>query len=392
MTTEARSNIGLVLVSSALVLAALPLFMVGGLAVQMRADLGLSPASLGAALTTGFVVGAVSAPFGGRIADRLGARSALLLGASLSGMALFGLGVFTNSWVRLVAFLAVAGLAVAITDPGLAILVNTTIERERHGLAFGLKEASIPAATLAAGVAVPAIALTVGWRWAFATGVVPLAVVMTLLFRVSATNETRATGPRTAAPQLPTSAPRGAIFLTAVAAALGTAAASGVGVFLTESAVAMGIGPGAAGLLLATGSVAGIITRISSGLLADRSGRGDHFQIIAAMLAVGGLAMALGGTGHNVLLVIGTIGAFAGAWGWTGLYFLSLVKASPTNPGAVSGIGVAGLGAGNAAGPILFGLAAQTLSFRAAWIGAGMVAGLGALLMVWARKKMIAPV
>ena len=73
MTEEARSNVGLVLVSSALVLAALPLFMVGGLAVQMRADLGLSPASLGAALTTGFVVGAASAPFGGRIADRLGA-------------------------------------------------------------------------------------------------------------------------------------------------------------------------------------------------------------------------------------------------------------------------------------------------------------------------------
>lgn len=392
MTEEARSNVGLVLVSSALVLAALPLFMVGGLAVQIRADLGLSPASLGAALTTGFVVGAVSAPFGGRIADRLGARSALLLGASLSGLALFGLGVFTDSWGGLAAFLAVAGLAVAITDPGLAILVNTTIERERHGVAFGLKEASIPAATLAAGVAVPAIALTIGWRWAFATGVVPLALVMTLLFRVTTTSDARATAARAAAPQPLARAPRGAIFLTAVAAALGTAAASGVGVFLTESAVAMGIGPGAAGLLLAAGSVAGIITRISSGLLADRSGRGDHFQMIAAMLAVGGSAMALGGTGHNVLLVIGTIGAFAGAWGWTGLYFLSLVKASPTNPGAVAGIGVAGLGSGNAAGPILFGLAAQTLSFRAAWIGAGMLAGLGALLMVWARKKLAAPV
>ena len=386
-TQDTKPLLSLIVVSSGLVLAALPLFMVGGLAVQIRADLGFNEAALGAAVTTGFVVGAVSAPFGGRIADRIGPRNALYLGGSLSGLSLFGLGMFTDSWGRLVVFMAIAGLAVALTDPGLAILVNSTIARERHGLAFGLKEASIPAATLAAGIAVPAIALTVGWRWAFTVGVVPLVVLVLLLSRATSGPSAAGRSPDDLAAEDRSQTPKPAIILTAVAGALGPAAASGVGVFLTESAVAMGIGPGAAGILLAVGSVAGMITRIATGVAADRTGR-EQFRLIALLLAVGGVTMALGGTGNNALLVIGTIGAFTGGWGWTSIYFLSLVRADPSNPGAVSGIGTAGLGVGNAVGPLLFGLTAQSLSFRAAWLGAGVLAGMAAMLMGAARSRM----
>ena len=365
--------------------------MVGGLAVQIRGELGFSESALGAAVTTGFVVGAVSAPFGGRIADRTGPKTALYLGSALSAAALIGLGGFTDSWGLLVVFLAVAGLAVAITDPGLAILVNSSVSRDKHGLAFGLKEASIPAATLAAGAAVPVIALTVGWRWAFAMGALPLLVVLLLLSRIEPVEDPGfETSPETTLAGQTPKPPGGAILLTAVAAALGTAAASGVGVFLTESAVAMGVAPAAAGILLAVGSFAGIITRISTGVSADRTG-GAQFRLIAAMLALGGVAIALGGTGNDALLVVGTIGAFTGGWGWTGLYFLSLVKASPSNPGAVSGIGTAGLGVGNAIGPLLFGVTAESMSFRAAWLGAGVVAVLAAGVMLVARTRMVIP-
>lgn len=387
---DTRFRLSLIVVSSGLVLAALPLFMVGGLAVQIRADLGFNEAALGAAVTTGFVVGAVSAPFGGRIADRVGPRAALYMGSSLSALSLLGLGMFTDSWGRLAVFMALAGLAIALTDPGLAILVNSTIAKERHGLAFGLKEASIPAATLAAGAAVPAIALTVGWRWAFAVGIVPLAVMVVLLSRATSGLRAPKRPPDAPTTEDPSKAPRPAIVLTAIAAALGTAAASGVGVFLTESAVAMGISPGSAGILLAVGSVAGMATRIATGVAADRTGR-EQFRLIAIMLAVGAVAIALGGTGNNALLIVGTIGAFTGGWGWTSIYFLSLLRANPSNPGAVSGIGTAGLGVGNAAGPILFGLTAQSLSFRAAWLGAGVLAAVAAMLMGTARSRMQPP-
>ncbi|MGA7271449.1 MAG: MFS transporter, partial [Acidimicrobiia bacterium] len=142
-----------------------------------------------------------------------------------------------------------------------------------------------------------------------------------------------------------------------------------------------------AGLLLAVGSVAGIVARVTTGAMADRSG-GPQFKLIAAMLAIGALTIAAGSTGNVWLLVLGTIGAFTGGWAWTGIFFLSLVKTNPERPGAVAGIGVAGLGVGNAAGPLLFGVAAQSFGFGTAWLVAATVAALASLLMVTARSQL----
>ena len=375
----------MIVISSALVLVALPFFMVGGLAVQIKEELSLTEASLGAAVTIGFLSGALAAPFGGRFADRVGPKRAVYIGCAISTIALLSLGLVASEWATMVAFLCVGGVAVALTDPGLAILVGETIPTPRQGLAFGIKEASIPAATLVAGLAVPTVALTVGWRWAFLIAVVPLGLVLGLLPRLPAADMTGHPTPPTRQETPPPPARRRALLLAAVAAALGTTAASGVGIFLTDSAVAMGMAPGNAGLLLAVGSLAGICARVGTGALADRTG-GPQFKLIATMLAVGAVTMSLGGTGNTLLLILGTIGAFTGGWAWTGIYFLSLVNTFPDRPGAVAGIGTAGLGVGNAAGPVLFGLAAGTWSFGAAWVGAGVVAGLAALLMARARR------
>lgn len=377
----------MIVVASSLVLAALPLFMVGGLAVQIKDDFALSETGLGAAATIGFVVGALFAPIGGRLADRIGPKTSIYVGTSMSVVSLAGLGLLTDGWGTLVGFLCLAGVGVAMVDPGLAILVNRAFPVRRQGLAFGVKEASIPAATLAAGIAVPTIALTVGWRWAFSIGLIPWLVILILL------------------PTVPTGAPvprpeaepddrahrrdpprRAALVMAAAAAAFGTGAASGVGIFLTDSAVAMGSSPAAAGLLLAVGSVAGIITRVGSGVIADRSG-GPQFRLISIMLAVGAVTMALGGTGVTWLLVVGTVGAFTGGWAWTGIFFLSLVKTFPDRPGAVAGIGTLGLGIGNAAGPLIFGVVAQTTSFGVAWLVAGLLAAVGSVLMAMTRRR-----
>src|SRR5690606_2623779 len=83
---------GLIAVAAALALGAPPAFRGGGLAVQIRADLGLTESQLGAAVTLSFLVGALIGPVGGRLSARIGARRAVLLGCSLSVMALTGLG------------------------------------------------------------------------------------------------------------------------------------------------------------------------------------------------------------------------------------------------------------------------------------------------------------
>lgn len=380
-----ESVTGMIVISSALVLVALPFFMVGGLAVQIKEELGLTEAGLGAAVTIGFLAGAVTAPLGGRVADRIGPAWAVYVGCGIGVIALLGLGLLADGWAMLVAFLCVGGIAVALTDPGLAILVSHSIPPQRHGLAFGIKEASIPAATLVAGLAVPTVALTVGWRWAFLVAALPLGLVVGLLPALVASGvPAPGTAPPAPEPASPPPKRRG-LLLAALAAALGTTAASGVGIFLTDSAVAMGVAPGNAGLLLAFGSLAGVFTRVATGALADRTG-GPQFKLIAIMLAAGAVAMSLGGTGNTVLLILGTLGAFTGGWAWTGIYFLSLVKTFPDRPGAVAGIGTAGLGVGNAAGPVLFGVVAGAWSFGVAWTGAAVVAAVAAVLMATARR------
>lgn len=349
--------------------------------MQIREELGISEAALGLVVTIGFVTGAVSAPFAGRIADRIGPKRSVYVGCGLSVVALLGV-AFSDDVPLLIVFLCLAGVAIALTDPGLAILVSRSIPPERQGLAFGVKEASIPAAGLLAGVAVPTIALSVGWRWALALGLLPLLVVLVFLPGVIV-------GPPRAQPARDVSGrPRRRVLglvVAAVAAALGVGAASGVGIFITDSAVAMGIEPANAGLLLALGSLSGVVARIATGVRADRT-RGPQFSFIAAMLGIGAVAMTLGATEAPIFLVVATIGTFAGAWAWTGLYFLSLVDAFPDRPGSIAGIGTAGLGAGNAIGPVLFGLAAGAWSFGAAWLAAGIVALIAALLMATVRK------
>ncbi|MPZ52038.1 MAG: MFS transporter [Acidimicrobiia bacterium] len=379
-----RASTVLVVGSMGLVLAVLPSFLVGGLAVQVREELALGEAALGGAVAIGFLAGALAAVLLGRLADWLGPRKAIVIGGTLSVISLFALGLFVSDWVTLVIVLCMAGVGTAVIDPGLAVLVSRALPRHEHGTAFGIKEASVPTATLLAGLAVPTIALTVGWRWAFVLGVVPVVTLAFLLPRLGMGAEVQEAVDISAERGV-TGSRRRSLFLVALASALGSAAASGIGVFLTESGVAMGLSPGGAGYLLATGSIAGILTRIGTGIYADRDG-GEQLGLISWMLLLGAITMALASVGSTPLLVLGAIGTFAGGWGWTGLLFLSLVRAGPRSPGTFAGFGTAGLGVGNALGPLAFGVLAQTASFRTAWLTAAVAAAAASVVMRMARR------
>lgn len=397
MTAPSLPTRPVAVVATGLVLAALPVFLVGGLAVQVRADLGFDEAALGAAVTGSFVVGALAAPVAGRVADRLGARRSILVGAGFAVAAALGVGFLATSLATLAAFLAVAGLGFSFMDPGLGILVAATVPPARQGLAFGIKEAAVPAATLLAGLAVPLVAVTVGWRWAFLLVAGP-AVALVVLLSATTVGDDDATGDRarprraattdTPATTADDAATRRLLVLVAVAAGLGSAAASGVGVFLTESATAAGLDPAAAGTLLAVGSATGVVARIAAGARADHT-RGSQLGLMQGMLAVGAATMLVGATGSVVALVVGTVGTFAAGWAWSGLLFLSLVRLRPDAPGRATGIGLSGLAIGNAVGPLGFGFLAST-SYTTAWLAAAGAATAAAIVLGVARRRVTA--
>ncbi len=160
---------------------ALPGFLTGGVSVQLRADLGFGESGLGFAVGAFFTAAALSSAVLGRTAERLGPSRAMQASAVVSVVSLLGVAAGARSFTTLLLWLAVGGVANALAQPAANLFIARTVEASRLGMAFAVKQSGIPAATLLGGLAVPAIALTVGWRWAFVAGAaVPLGGGLTL--------------------------------------------------------------------------------------------------------------------------------------------------------------------------------------------------------------------
>lgn len=373
--TPATTRRGLRMVAAALVATTsgtLPVFLLGGLAVQIAADLGFGAARLGAMATVFFATSAVSSTPAGRLAERLGTYRALLLASTLSAFALLGAATIGRSWGLLVACLAAGGVANGVAQPAANLLLARGIPASRQGLAFGIKQAAVPAASFLGGVAVPVLGLTAGWRWAFGLGVLgPLTVVL-ITPRLQAAPKQR--GGRLRAGDSPTHA----LIAIAAAAGFGTAAATTLGTFLVSASVDRGVAPSQAGLLLAFGSVVGVASRVLVGWRADL-GQGRHLRAVRRMLLAGAFGFAILATAHaSALLVVGTLLGFGAGWGWNGLLVYAVVRTNPNAPAAATGVTQTGLYLGGVLGPILFGVVSERWTFGAGWwLGAVL------LLVAW---------
>ncbi|MDQ4126896.1 MAG: MFS transporter [Actinomycetota bacterium] len=359
----------------------LPAFLTGGLAVQIRSELEFGSAALGLAVAVFFATASMASVVLGRLVERIGAHRAMRVSASGSAVALLGVALFAGSWSGLVACLVLGGLANAVAHPATHLSLAREVPPGRQGLSFGIKQAAIPAATLLAGLAVPLVAVTLGWRWAFAGGaalalLVALLVPPETLGGVHKLKEARAGD-----------VPTAPLVLLALGIGLGSAAATPLGAFIVESSVASGLRVEAAGLLLALGSAVGIVVRVIAGHLADGMG-GGRLRLVAAMLGVGVVGFVLLASGSEGLIVPGTLLAFGAGWGWPGLFNFAVVKSNPNAPAAATGITQTGASGGAALGPLFFGLVVEAASYDAAWLLSGAVA-LVALVAILAGRAMI---
>jgi hypothetical protein len=214
------------------VLASLPVFLLGGLAVLVRDDLGFSEVQLGLAASTFFTVAALTAVPAGRVAARTGAWAATVIGAAMSAVALVAMST-ARSYAVLLLALALGGVANSLAQIGTNGTLAEVVPKHRQGLAFGIKQAAIPAATFVAGFSLPLVGLTLGWRVGFAASAL-LAVAYVLL----APRTRRRPGRRARRRQGDVAVV--ALSVVAAAAALASAAVNGLAAFLVESAVASG--------------------------------------------------------------------------------------------------------------------------------------------------------
>ena len=364
----------------------LPVFLTGGLAVQVRGDLGFGTDALGLVVAAFFASSALASVLFGRVVERIGARTGMRLAAVGSAAVLLGVAFFARSWAGLLVCLMLGGLVNAVSHPATHLFLAREVPSGRQGLSFGVKQSAIPVATLLAGLSVPAVGLTVGWRWAY-VGAAALALAVAFLVRYARPM------PLVADPggrkEAPANARTASLVLLALGVGLGSTAATPLGAFVVESAVRSGVHAGSAGLLLALGSASSIAVRVTFGNLADHMD-GGRLRIVAGMLAVGVVGfvvLAAGATG--VLLVAGVILAFGAGWGWPGLFNFAIVHTNPAAPATATGITQTGAAGGAALGPLLFGLVAETAGYQSAWLLCGAIALLAVVTLLPGRAMLL---
>jgi MFS family permease len=364
----------------------LPGFLTGAMSLQVRRELHLAVSATGLAVGVFFLAAALGSAAGGAVAERVGSRAAMRAAAGGSAVALATIALLARSLAVLLAALALAGLANALAQPAINAFLAERVAEGRRGVVFGLKQSAIPAAVLLSGLAVPAVALTVGWRWTYGLGAVA-AVLVGLRVGSAPGVEPPAPGPSEERARPRASGP---LRRLALAAVLASAGPNALGAYLVTTAVAAGLGEADAGLLLAVGSGLSILARVAVGWRADRQ-RSHRLTPMVAMLAGGAVGFALLAVSEPLAVVVGALLAFALGWGWPGVFNLSVVSRHLEAPAAASGVTQTGIYAGAAAGPALFGLLAATASLAAAWtVTAGLALG-GAALVALAERRYRAP-
>lgn len=368
-----------------------PAFVTGALAVQIRGDIGFSVAGLGLAVGAFFVASAAGSGVLGHFVERFGWRRGMQIAVVASTCSLLGI-ASAWSWLSLVGFMAVGGLGNAVGQPAANLLLADLLPHRRHGLAFGIKQAAIPMATLLGGLAVPALALTIGWRWAYAllaaAAGAALLTIPARCSRAATPSPNRALRQRGGAGKalpLPTLVP---LVVVSIAGGLAATVGNSLGAFVVSSAVDSGVAEAAAGLLLALGSVVGLAMRVLLGWLADRSDF-RPLRVMAAMLIVGGLGFLFLTVDTLPALAVGTILGFGAGWAWPGLFNLAIIRSHREAPARATGITQTGVYVGAAGGPVLFGAVVERMGYDIAWATIAVVALLSAGLALLGGRALV---
>jgi MFS family permease len=358
----------------------LPIFLTGAMAVQLRDDIGLSIDSLGIVYASYFTFAALFSTPLAHASERLGAGWSLRIGTSIYIVAFLGIAGLATAPVILSAFIALSGVATALTRTATSVLIARNVETGRQGLAFGLKHSSIPIASLLAGLSVPAFALSVGWHWAYVA-----AAVLSVLVLIVIPRSSDRSAPRSTDGQADMSL--AALLFASVSFGLGSSAAASLGAYTVSTIVDAGMSEGSAGLLVATGSIVGLVSRLAVGHWSDRR-PGSQLDLVSWMLAMGGVGFLLLGVGEEWVMLLAVPISFATGWAWLGSYNLAMVRLNPVAPGAAVGITQTGAFVGAIAGPIGLGLLAEEVSFSAAWLAAA-TASIAAASIIFVLRRFI---
>jgi len=363
-------------------------FSFGILAGYLLDEFAISRSQLGLLTTALFIVGGLCSPPAGRLVDIWGGRR-----VALAAMAIATTGVWAMaaapSFVLMLVGAALAGLALASSNPTTNSLVATHISPGERGVTMGVKQAGVQVGGFGVGLALPWMAEQIGWRGAMATlGVVSIATFIAIIRVIPP--DVQVTEPSDSARR---SAPleAGVWWMTAYALLMG-AGVAGISAYLPlYSQEEVGLSVGSAGLLVATMGAVGIASRVTLGWVTEHFG---HIEVFLLLMAVGSVLASvmvlLAAPSAPWLLWVAavTFGVSAITWNTVGMIAV-LAEVGPEDAGRASGYVQSAFYGGFAASPVVLGYSIDaTDNYRIAWISVALAFVLAAVVAgMWRRVR-----
>jgi MFS family permease len=364
--------------ASAITLVALPGFLLGAFAPQIKEELNFGDTELGALLTFGYLVSSMTMQVGGGIADRKGPLLILRVGITIAAISALLTGSTADTYLTLLLCLGLNRVAEGMIHPATNTLISIGVEPSRQGIAMAIKQSAIPLSTALAGFAVPTLGPALGWKGTFLILAIFAFPAWILVPRVAvSTSETFPTRR-----EMWSSRHLQAIGLAGAFSAAAVVTVSG---FLTTAAKEAGYSDSGAGLILGLGGLIMILSRLAWGYLADRF-QFDRFRAVAISLALGSVAFILFAVGTKITILVGALFIFGIGWSWPGLLLLGVIEQHPEEPGAATATLQTSIRLGAMIAPIGFGALTDAFGFSVAWLTAFSSTILGSLLMFAASR------
>lgn len=375
-------------VVAGVILAVIPVSMIGASAFLIRDDFPFAESQIGLVAALFFATVSLLSYPSGVLVERIGDGSALRLVAWLTAVGSAGLGLATYAFWHMVVFLIIGGMACSIAIPAGSSAIAAL--RTRHtGTLIGLHQGAAPLAGLVAGIALPVVAVPFGWRTVFVVS--SITAFASGFMHPSTWRMQRDTRRRDAltnpAGRQVRPLPNGLVLLS-VAIGLGAGPGISGGIFIVDSLITAGQSPTFGGLLLAVSSLMGAIFRIGLPSVAQRL-HVPVFLFTAVLFLIAGTGYLFFATASTALTFI--IGAFIGygiGYGWSGVAYFGVVQAVPYAPARAIGKINTGSAGGAGVGPLAFGTVASIWSYPAAWTMAGVTMLVAAVLMVIAGRRL----
>ena len=330
---------------------------------------------------------------GGRLADRLGVRPSFLGGLAVAAIGLLA-AALAPGFLAFLVCLFVAGSGWSVVNPALGKAIMDVFPVSERGIAMGVKQMGLTLGGLVAALALPAIAATLGWRYAVGACSVVVAVPVALGWRPLAAFHAGVRGATsTSGESDPTSwwwARRPALVVFfATGFVLGMVQGAVLSYLPLFTIQGLGFDKIGAGLLVAASQAGGAVSRLALGAASDRWAAGRRSRWLAFTGAIGAAIFLVYAVWPATSAGLAGLLAFAtgvGAYGWVGIFFVISVEAGGRDQaGLLSGVAFASIVLGLLVGPPIFGLLLEGFdSYAVAWAVFAVLSGLVAIISLLA--------